>query len=501
MQVPRALSAGACLNLKESAPKARIEASMKIWLARIIFAVAVLGVIGSAVWNNIATNRLIEQATGTDPSAQVLALQQMAQRDDFFDLIQSRHTAARLRVAEGVERLNSPDAVKIALAMLRDPEPKVRDRFLEALRKIGSNHLEALVKGLKNGDSKVKNGTVQVLTELGPKCLPVVIKAFENSAAREAAGEVLVRFGSLSVPGLLRVLRTTKDETLQLSTITVLGRIGDRRAVEDILPFLKLPPEKRRVVLTALGSIADPRTEQILIEALRSPDEDPDARAQVALGLGQMATPNALRALRIRLEDPNLVVADACVAGFQQAGVSALAVLAETLQSPNPSVRRRGVEALGAIPEARSVALLTRALADSDAEVRRTAAKALGATGSPLAIAPLINALPHPDGGVVENAAQSLVRLGQPAIPALIDQLRSPNPTVAYFSAQALAQIPDAETALLKAAEDPQSRRYALIALRERRTVAAKPLFERALQSEDTALRQIAESALKQLSQ
>lgn len=474
---------------------------MKIWLFRALFAVAVLGVIGSAVWNNIVTNRLIEQATGTDIRVQVQALAQMAQRDDFFDLIQSRRTPARLRVAEGVERLNTPDAVKIALAMLRDPEPKVRDRFLEALRKIGGNHLDALAEGLKNSDSKVKNGTVQVMTELGLRCLPVALKAFEDGGARDSAGEVLVRFGTASVPGLLKLLRTSQDEGLQLSAITVLGRIGDPQAVDAIMPFLDLPPEKRRIVWTALGSIADPKTESVLVRALLSPDEDPDARAQVALGLGQIATPTALRTLRKGLEDPNLIVADACVAGLQRAGNRAVPFLEDALKSQSPTLRRRAVQALGGIDAPQSVAFLTRALQDSDSRVCRASAIALGNIRSPTAISALVSALAHPDGGVVQNAVQSLVRIGTPTIPALVAQLRSPNPTVAYFSAQALSQIPDAEPALLKAAQDPQTQRYALIALKERQAHSAKPLFERALHSPDPFVRQIAESALKQLSQ
>lgn len=39
---------------------------------------------GSAIWNNIATNRLIEQATGENRAQQVAALTALAQRDDFF---------------------------------------------------------------------------------------------------------------------------------------------------------------------------------------------------------------------------------------------------------------------------------------------------------------------------------------------------------------------------------------------------------------------------------
>ncbi len=466
---------------------------------RLVFGLAVAGVMGSALWNNIATNRLIEQATGTDINQQITALRQMAQRDDFYDLLQSRKPPARLRVANAVEQWNEPDAVKVALAMLRDPEPKVRDRFLQSLKVIGGNHLDALAEGLKHSDSKVKSGTIQVMTQLGLQSLPVALKAFEDAGARPAAMEVLVQFGSASVPGLLNILQKAQDEGLQLDTITALGRIGDRRATNAILPFLKLPVEKRRIVLTALGGIADPRTENILIEALRSEREDPDARAQCALGLGQIGSPTALRALLTGLSDPNLTVADACAVGLRRAGVRALSVIAQALRHPNLAVRLRAVQSLSTLNDGGAVALLAQALNDPHVEVRRAAANALGTTGHPSAVRVLIQALGNSDGGVVQNATQSLIRVGKPAIPSLIQALQSPNETVAYFSARALASIPEAEPQLLEAARNPATQRYALLALKERNALSAKPLFEQALNSGDPFVRELAQSALKQL--
>jgi HEAT repeat protein len=268
-----------------------------------------------------------------------LRLATLAQRDDFFDLLQSRKTPARLRVADGVEAMNNADGVKIALAMLRDPDPRVRDRFLESLKKLGASNLAAVADGLKNGDAKVRNGAVQVMIALGEASIPHALKAFEDSGGRSAATEVLAHFGAKSVPGLLELLRTKEDEGLRLDVIATLGRIGDRRATDAILPFLNLPPEKRRVVLAALGSIADPRTESVLIRALRSAQDDPDARAQVALGLGAIGAPNALRALQDALGELNLTVADSAALGLQRAGAKALPYLAQAARSENPAVR------------------------------------------------------------------------------------------------------------------------------------------------------------------
>jgi len=484
---------------------------MSQWIVRILFGAAVAFIIGSAIWNNIVTNRLIEEATGRDLAAQRRALTLLSEREDFFDLIQSRRPPRRLRVALGVESLNNAVGVKVALAMLRDPEPRVRDRFLQALLKIGGNNLEALAEGLKHPDANVKNGTVKVMVQLGTRCLPVALKAFENNDARAAAMEVLVQFGSASVPGLLTILERATDEGLKLDAITALGRIGDRRATDAILPYLNLPTEKRRIVLVALGSIADPRTEPILIQALRSTVDDPDARVQVALGLGQIGTPTAIRALVSALGDPDLQVADAAAQGLQKAGIPALNALEQVLGDSRVGVRLRVVAALQGIPSERTVALLRRALLDADARVQCAAADALGAIGRPEAVPVLIEALGAADGGVALNAARSLAHIGKPAIPALLNALRLASQAyrtkpsehanqAAYFAALALSQIPEAEAELLRLAQQPATQRYALIALKERRARAALPLFKAALNATDPATRQIAREALMLLS-
>jgi len=486
--------------LQESALPARIYHLMSRWAIRLLFVLAVGGIIGSAIWNNIATNRLIEQATGENRAQQVAALGALAQRDDFFDLLQSRKTPARLRVADGVEAMNNADGVKIALAMLRDPDPRVRDRFLESLKKLGAANLAAVAEGLKNGDAKVRNGTVQVMIALGEASIPHALKAFEDSGGRSAATEVLAHFGAKSVPGLLELLRTKEDEGLRLDVVAALGRIGDRRATEAILPFLKLPPEKRRVALSALGSIADPRTESVLIGALRSEQDDPDARAQVALGLGAIGTPSALRALQGALGELNLTVADSAALGLQRAGARALPYLAQAARSENPAVRRRATVALSGIADPQSVALLAQLLNDPAPEVARAAADALGQVDRPEAVPVLARALSHPDGGVAQNAARSLARIGKPAIQPLLQAMRSPDPTVAYLAASALSQIDAAEPILLQAARDPIVRRYALIALIERGSAAAIPVLEQAARADDPALRQIAQRGLQRLS-
>lgn len=447
--------------------------------------------------NNINTNRLLDDAVSGEPSRQTRSLTLLAEREDFFDLLQSRETPQRIKIAQGVESLDNAVGVKVGLAMLRDPEPRVRERFIESLKKIAPHNLEAFVDGLKHGDSNVKNGTVTVMAFAGEPSLPVALKAVKNADARAAAGNVLVKLGSASVPGLLKILKETQDEAIRLFAIETLGKIGDRSATPAILPYLSLPPEKKRIVIGALGLIADPATEKYLIESLRNPEEDADARVQAALGLGKIGTPSAVNALINALDNVNLKISDGAVAGLSQAGAKALSALKTAVRHPDPEVRMRAVRALGGIESAGSVSVLIAALDDSDVRVRRAASESLGATGRAEAVAPLVRALEAEDGGVVLAASGSLKHIGTPAIPALRQVLRSENDTAAYYAAGALAQMgSDATPILIQAAQDSRSQKWALIALAQTRPPEAKSLFEQLSKSSDPALQQIAREAL-----
>lgn len=459
-------------------------------------------VVGAAIWSNIATNRLLDDATSGVPERQKAALMRLAQREDYFDLIQSRKPPARLRVAEGVERLGNATAVKIGLAMLKDPKPEVRDRFLQALIRIGKPNVEAFIAGLKDGDPNVKAGTVKAMVAIGLDSLPVALAAINDNDARGTAGNVLIKFGSASVPGLIKILNETQDEGIRLFVIETLGKIGDRRAAPLIRPYLNLPPEKRRLVISALGIIADPGTEPDLRRTLNNPMEDSDARVQAALGLGKIATPTSVAALVKALKDMDLKVRLATVAGLQRAGTKALPALSSAMRDPDANTRRLVAQALGGIRSRESVMLLAAALRDKEIRVQRMAAVALGETGRPEAVPILIGALAARDGGVMMAASDSLAQLGPLAQDALLKTLETPDETTAYYAARALSKIgKPALKPLMAVAQLPRTRRRALVALAEMRAREAKPLFENARRSNDPILRQIAEQALRALEQ
>jgi HEAT repeat protein len=347
---------------------------------------AVGGVIGSAIWNNIATNRLIEQATGENRAQQAAALTALAQRDDFFDLLQSRKTPARLRVADGVEAMNNADGVKIALAMLRDPDPRVRDRFLESLKKLGVDEPFAAVA---DGTQKRRREGAQRHGASDDRARRGVYPARAESLSRIQAGAAQRprcwhTSARRACPGCWNCCALKRTRGCDLDVVAALGRIGDRRATDAILPFLNLPPEKRRVALSALGSIADPRTESVLIQgaALRA-GRSRRAGASCAGAGRDRHTQNALRALQDALGELNLTVADSAALGLQRAGAKALPYLAQAARSENHAVRRRATVALSGIADPQSVALLAQLLNDPAPEVSARGCRRTGAGEPP----------------------------------------------------------------------------------------------------------------------
>ena len=195
-----------------------------------------------------------------------------------------------------------------------------------------------------------------------------------------------------------------------------LGRIGGDNALAFLSPLIADDTEIGLAAIRASGSIRSERAVSALREALRSRDaarraaavdaiaacggaeaiellqwtasSDEDGNVvQAALnGLGTIANRNtaasagAVAALVALLSDPARRTEAIEVAG--RLAPSAIPVLAESLATDDPPVRRGVVEALGRLSHTVASAYLQRALSDADDAVRREAVRALSRLGT-----------------------------------------------------------------------------------------------------------------------
>lgn len=102
-------------------------------------------------------------------------------------------------------------------------------------------------------------------------------------------------------------------------------------------------------------------------------------------------------------------------------------------KDPDFRMRAGVISALGKVADSRAVAPALAALDDSDYLVRTAAAVALSNLKNPGTVPALIKALSDPYYGVRYSAAAALANIGAPSIEPLLNALRKPADSIAYY--------------------------------------------------------------------
>lgn len=477
------------------------------------FGAIVALVVGLAVSHSLHMRALVNAMAGSDPKAAAAAAAELIKQEQFADSITGEPLAIRLRVINALVALGTPEAVTQLDAMLKDQDKPVRDRAQDALVELAAKsdkNLDALVAGIKEGDANQRNGSVRALQRLGLadpnealRIIPKVCDIMKKEAgARSSAGDVLGAFkaqSDVSVKTLVPYLKDP-DEGVRAAACDALGKVGNPAAIPYLLPMLQDTPNVHRVTIGAIALIADKSGEQVLIQALQNPNEDNEARAQAATGLGKIATPEAIAALVKALTDYDTKVELAAVSGLARAGTPAVPALLAALKQPDTRLRLRAAQAVADIQSPQADGGLIALLHDRDAQVRVEAARALGFEGNAPAVKPLIQLLGDKNGDVAEAASGALAAIGAAALPALVAALSGPD-TQAYFAARALARqgqvtVPAIDRALQ---QSPKVERWAVVALGSMGGSEAASVLQKLAASADPQIRSSAEEALQRM--
>lgn len=105
------------------------------------------------------------------------------------------------------------------------------------------------------------------------------------------------------VNGLIEALGYQDDHNIRLAAASVLGRVGDSRAVEPLIDALDDQQGVNEVAALALGEIGDSRAVEPLINALG--DENWEVRSSAAKALGKIGDDRAVEQLINLLRDKN----------------------------------------------------------------------------------------------------------------------------------------------------------------------------------------------------
>ena len=208
-------------------------------------------------------------------------------------------------------------AVPVAVRLIQDPHPWVRERALKAAGSLGdASVLPELLLALESNDPLLSKAAAEGLSVLAhadatDALLRVASRCSEGVLAESALAEVAYALGTCGdervLPVLLNLLAHT-SVAVQGKAADGLGRLGNSRAcpallerlrhddgraativniagalrrlqcvgvVDDLLTILKTPGAPARAwAACALGGARDERTKQALLDALRCADDD-----------------------------------------------------------------------------------------------------------------------------------------------------------------------------------------------------------------------------------
>lgn len=171
----------------------------------------------------------------------------------------------------------------------------------ETLIAMGSESIDALIRGVSDKNPRVREMSAWTLSEIGvptARVVPTLIStlADPDENIRVMGSVALQNLGEPAVPYLIDALKAESAE-IRLNAAYALGEIGT--PLDTILPALVstlTDPEwnVRRLVVRALVTIGSPALDS-LIQALNS--DDPDLRRMAERALGDIGTPEARRAI------------------------------------------------------------------------------------------------------------------------------------------------------------------------------------------------------------
>jgi len=279
--------------------------------------------------------------------------------------------------------------------LLSDPAPGARIASAAALSEIGDEGAAARLRALfqKETDPEVRSAFARMFGGVRDReALPLLAAALRDSEApgsvRDAAFEAVRAIGGPGATSILLDVLTTPNLSVdrQKEVIAALGQFQAGAAIPALIQSLgNASPDVREAAVAAIGAV--------LGSIQKTADDAPTARstavnALAAFGLVQKSSPDeALKALRGRLEDPSA------------------------------TVRKRAVEALGALKDRESIPALIAA-ADRE-ETRREAAIALTETPDPRALSVYLRAMSDKSPELRRRAGAAVAEIRDQVVPTL----------------------------------------------------------------------------------
>jgi hypothetical protein len=205
--------------------------------------------------------------------------------------------------------------------------------------------------------------------------------------------------------GLIHAL-SHEDLQVQTDAAQALGELGKSDLAQLEHAFRQRNKHVRLGIIEVFAELKDPGTFELLISALKDPDNE--VRWEAALALGEFGNPDAYDPLKKALRDPDKYVRYGAALALEKLGWEPKR---DDLDAAYFSFGKQDWDRLKVLKDA-SLIPLTQASCDGDAGIRAKAVEVLGNIGDHRAIPALYQSLKDENDSVRWNAVMAAPRCG-----------------------------------------------------------------------------------------
>ncbi len=179
------------------------------------------------------------------------------------DVLKDENEYARRAAVEVLNVVGTSKSVKYLLEVIADSDWWVRTRAADALGKIGGPRVvDAVLALIKDDNQDIRRAAIEILNQTkDERAVAQLIEATRDPDwwVSERAVDALAEIGSSKA--LPRFIDMLQGEAKSLPTvIRAIGKIGDQKSVESLLPLLARPENEIKVeAIAALAKLADER--------------------------------------------------------------------------------------------------------------------------------------------------------------------------------------------------------------------------------------------------
>ncbi len=319
--------------------------------------------------------------------------------------------------------IGTPKAVPVLIEGLSNKDWNVRRSCAYALTEIGEKGVDRIADALTSTNEDTRYWVTRILESIGEPGMPYLVKALSDKnkniryfaaralgsssnpdvmrdlirsladtswSVRKAAAESIIKLEAINVDHLLRNISNDNSDIrfwisqiIRQTGVDLLEQIHERVRTGD--------PEMRLCACQALSWIADARSTDVLVDALRDGNEW--SRIYAAIALGQIGDPRAITPLLRSMSDRNTEVRRNILQAFERLGPKVFETIAKSVESTDVSLRRNSAIALGEMRAVQGLDHLIMLSEDPEDKVRQAAVEALGHFNSARVLPILIKAL------------------------------------------------------------------------------------------------------------